>query len=132
VIAAHLAAARALIPSGISIHEVHVPADPTYPYVVLRLRTRQTAHNLADQNNNFEGVLNILHAGLNDDSVMVIQDRIRAAFVDVRPAVAARNTWKLRLVNEGNVREDTGVTIPVTNTHPIVVVDEYRLASTPG
>ena len=109
-------------------HPVTATAPPATPYVVVSTDSMpMRGDRLADWSSILDGLLYVTCVGSDRREAQWAQEKTRALLLDVRPTVAGRSCWSLKLVDGDPMRPDRDVTPPV-----LVAVDVYRLASTPG
>lgn len=124
---AHWQAVLALLPPDLRIYRGNVPGNPSYPYVLawLGLSTRY-AETISDEPTDRTHRFRMTVAGLNEDSVMIVQDRVRDALDRAPVAVPGWSIGGLRLNPLTPVLEDLNVTLQ-EGRHPFYAVDEYTL-----
>jgi hypothetical protein len=107
-----------------------VPAEPTFPYAVITPPGHHlVSSDLADATDDIDDYYLVTSTGLTVESALVVQDAMRVRLHRAEPAVAGWSTT-LRRNSTGRTAQDTDVTIPDTNSHPIFAVDSYRIEST--
>ncbi|TDE02836.1 hypothetical protein [Jiangella asiatica] len=122
-----------LPPGSIALYDGQVPKEPTFPYVVLWTTPGdRTAPALSNEHTQFETRLYTTYAGASADAVRFVADKVSGTLLDVRPIVAGRSCWKLATLYSEPIRQDSDVTLPGTNLHPMYGVDVWRLASVPA
>lgn len=131
MIIAHIAAIKDMVDPSVTFYTDGVPDKPTYPYAVMWWRSQPTAQAIDGTPVNLEGAFTLVHVGKTAASALRMQERTRADLVGHRPTVAGRQCERLRIDYSGDVRPDFDVTFSDTNTHPFVVVDNYRFTSIP-
>lgn len=124
---AHWQAVLALLPDDLRLYRGNVPATPAYPYVLAwsGLGSRD-AETLSDDPTERTHRYRMTIAGLTEDSVMIVQDRVRDALDRARVAVPGWSPGRLRLNPLAPVLEDIDVTL-TEGRHPFYAVDEYQL-----
>jgi hypothetical protein len=127
----HWQAVLELVPADLRLYRGDVPANPAYPYVLAwsGLSSRD-AVTLCGQPTNRTHRIRTTIAGLNEDSVMIVQDRVRDALDRAVPQVPGWSREALRLVPLSPVLEDLSVSL-TEGRHPFFTVDEYELVTAP-
>lgn len=125
---AHADAIKALIGKSVRLHDGAVPDGAALPYAVLFIddgtaaRTRMVP--VSDRRNvGFQ----ITSVGIDPDGARSVAERVRAAVLDKRPAVAGRATWPVQQEVSQPLRVDRDVT-----PHLLYVVDQYAFSSIPA
>ena len=109
-------------------HPVPTTAPPRTPYVVVSSDDMpMRGQTLGTWSSTLDGLLYVRCVGSDRREAQWAQEKTRALLLDVRPQVTGRSCWPLKLVDGDPLRPDRDVTPPV-----LVVVDVYRLASTPA
>lgn len=124
---AHWQAVLALLPADLRIYRGNVPGNPSYPYVIAWMGlSARDAETISDQPTEHVYRMRMTIAGLNEDSVMIVQDRVRDALDRAPVAVPGFSTGVLRLNPLAPVLED--LTVALTDgRHPFYAADEYVL-----
>jgi hypothetical protein len=131
-IAAHYAAVRALLPSGLQSYSGVVPDTPVYPYVVIwGSPGTEDSEALSDDPSTLTLRAYATYAGLSFDSVAITISRVRAVLNRARPVVAGRVTSRLVQSSQQPIQADLGVSVPGIG-HPFYAVDQYELISDPA
>jgi hypothetical protein len=130
---AHFDAVDALIPTDIKRWRGSAPDKPTeddYPYVVLGGNSgTETGDSYAGDTDTLEPRFKLTYAGLTFDSVLIIQDRVRAALRDRRLVIPGWTTGRLHHESLMDIRTDFDVTVPEISLHPQFAVDEFTVMS---
>lgn len=126
---AHWQAVLALLPADLRVYRGDVPQSPSYPYVLMwsGLGSRD-AFALCDEPDGRTHRYRATVAGLNEDSVMIVQDRVRDALDRAIPAVPGWTREALRLAPLMPITEDLTVAL-TEGRHPFYAVDEYELST---
>lgn len=123
---AHWDAVIGLIPEGITVYRGNVPQQPKFPYVLVwaGLSSRD-AWGICDEPTDRTNRWRTTVSGLNEDSVMIVQDRVRDALDRARVTVPGWSPGRLRLNPLTPILEDLTVTL-TEGRHPFYAVDEYE------
>lgn len=133
---AHLQAVRAMIEAAWS-HPVYigeVPAEATYPYVLLWSSPgRLTAAEVDGVMDDLSEPIGVTMVGATYEAALQVVPRVRAALMGKAPTVSGRYCHPLRLEPDGQpVQVDKATKIPKTDRYPSYGVDRYRLRSEPA
>lgn len=122
----HWGAVVALLPGDLTVYRGNVPDNPAFPYVLVwaGLSSRDAwgiCDDPTDRTNRWRTTI----AGLNEDSVMIVQDRVRDALDRAKVAAPGWSPSRLRLNPLAPINEDLTVSL-VDGRHPFYAVDEYE------
>lgn len=134
VLSEHIAAVIALIPTDVAtLYDGQVPTEPTFPYnVYWSTGGARPSVSQAAEMSQFDASLYVTTVAATAESARIIQSSVRAALLGVRPVVGGRSCWMLSISYSEPIRQDTDVTLPGSNLHPMYGVDVWRLASVPA
>ena len=140
MIAAHFAAAQALLTAAAPDIEVHdtdasdVVGDPDrYPFFVLSGGTvRGFSESLGGCEDGAQGLLRVTHTALLPLGVRELVDISRSALQGARLSIDGRYGWELELEDSQDVEPDRDVRLNGAETSAFVyfAVDIYRIGST--
>ena len=129
----HYDAVAALIPPRFKVYLFDVPANPSFPYVVLWGDGGLSASESLDQvPRDLTLNLRATCVGANYASCLVVLDGVRAALNRAVPVVAGRHCHEMVQEPLMGVGPDRDITLPGTSTHPVFAVDGYVLRSEPA
>ena len=129
----HFEAVRALIPSQFTVHLFDVPANPSFPYVVLWGDAGMNEYeSLADTPSDVLLNVRATCVGVTYQSCLVVLDAVRAALNRGVPVVAGRKCHEMHQTPLLGVGPDRDIVLPGTSNHPIYAADEYELRSEPA
>lgn len=116
--------------TGFTVHDGHVPKDPSFPYAVLYARTPDRSINsLRHTSGRLDLRFQVTSVGLTGESVRIIADAMQGALLDQTVTVAGWVNYPIRdTPNDQPMREDREVTL-VDGRHPLYVINEYLLAA---
>ena len=125
---AHADAVKALIGTTVRLHEGNRPDGSALPAAVLFIDNgtglRTTLATVSDRR---DVSFQVTSVGLDPEGVRSVAERVRAALLDQRPAVAGRTTWPIRQEGSEPIRLDRDVT-----PHVFYAVDLYAFSSVPA
>lgn len=125
---AHADAVKALIGTTVRLHEGQRPADSPLPCAVLFIDNgtglRTTLAAVSDRR---DVSFQVTSVGLDPEGVRSVAERVRAAVLDKRPAVAGRTSNPVRVDTADPIRLDRDVT-----PHVFYAVDVYSFFSVPA
>lgn len=128
---AHYNAIAAMLPSDITVYRGKADSKPEYPYVVLwGDQGVVDTETLSEATMDLALKVNVTVAGETEASVLIVNDRVRAALNRKQPLVSGWAPSMLICKYSQGVGLDEAVTLPGTG-HPMFCVDRYELQSTP-
>lgn len=125
---AHADAVRALIGTTVRLHEGTRPDDSSLPCAVLFIDTGTGASETLEAASERRDVaFQVTSVGLDPEGARSVAERVRAAVLAKRPAVAGRLTWKVTHDASNPLRLDRDVT-----PHVFYLADSYSFGSVPA
>lgn len=116
--------------TGFTVHDGHVPTDPSYPYAVLYARTPDRSINsMRHTSGRLDLRFQVTSVGLTGESARIVAQAMQDALLDVTVTVAGWTNYPIRdTPNDQPLREDREVTL-TSGRHPMYVINEYLLAA---
>lgn len=125
---AHADAVKALIGTTVRLYDGLVPDAPSLPYAVLYIDNGTAVRTtLAAVSDRRDVAFQVTSVGLDPEGARSVAERVRAALLDKRPAVAGRSSSPVVQVDAQPLRLDTDVT-----PHRLFVVDRYEFFTVPA
>lgn len=125
---------QALLPADMSVHRGYVSGKLTsddFPYVVLGGGGGdESTEALAGDVDSLELRLRVTYAGLSFDSVLLVMERVRRAFLTNPLRVSGWESGKVRHEIALNIQPDFDVTLTETGLTPLFGVDEFTVFCT--
>ena len=124
------AAFLALMPEGVTVHDVQVPDLPTYPYVAVQVRIPTPAGRAIsfDRHGVVVRALVTVAAG-TAEGVRIVADLVDDAVDGAVPVADGFTFGRVALRNVRVTAQDFSVTIPASKRHPVYAVLEYEFTA---
>ena len=127
----HYDAFRALLPEDISSHLGYVDGKLTsadYPYVVLGGGGGdESGATMAGNADTLDFRLRATYAGLSFDSVLIVMERVRRAFISQRLNIPGWSCGLVRHTLSLDVQPDADVVLSDTDLRPLFAIDEFTV-----
>lgn len=105
-----------------------VEPHPVYPYVVLwGSGGHINRPTLGEHQQILDTTIGVTLVGLYVDDVTLLCERVRAILDHTRPIIPGWTDTRLDLVDSQSLTTDRQIKEPVSNRHPLFIVDIYRV-----